>query len=84
MRFLRRPRPGVNEILSSYLLRVTEANGYANYKVVSEYVDIQSDLHKFNYLSKDITSLDRLSAATGVMESRLWEMVFPVIDDYLR
>ena len=49
MRFLRRPRPGVNEILSSYLLRVTGANGYANYKVVSEYVDLQSDLHKFNY-----------------------------------
>jgi TniQ len=71
----------VNEILSSYLLRVTGANGYANYKVVSEYVDIQSDLHKFNYLSKDITSLDRLGAATGVLESRLWEMVFPVIDD---
>ena len=81
MRFLRRPRPGVNEILSSYLLRVTGANGYANYKVVSEYVDIQSDLHKFNYLSKNSTSLDRLSAATRVMESRLWEMVFPVIDD---
>ena len=81
MRFLRRPRPGVNEILSSYLLRVTGANGYANYRVVSEYVDLQSDLHKFNYLSKDITSLDRLSTATGVMESRLWEMVFPVIDD---
>ncbi len=81
MQLLRRPRPGVNEILSSYLLRVTGANGYANYKVVSEYVDIQSDLHKFNYLSKNSTSLDRLSAATGVMESRLWEMVFPVIDD---
>jgi hypothetical protein len=81
MRFLRRPRPGMNEILSSYLLRVTGANGYANYKVVSEYVDIQSDLHKFNYLSKNSTSLDRLGAATGVMESRLREMVFPVIDD---
>jgi TniQ len=81
MRFLRRPRLGVNEILSSYLLRVTEANGYANYRVVSEYVGIQSDLHKLNYLSKSDVSLDLLSRATGVMESRLWEMVFPVIDD---
>lgn len=81
MQFLRRPRPGVNEILSSYLLRVTGANSYANYKVVSEYVDIQSNLHKLNYLSKNSTSLERLSAATGVPESRLWGMVFPVIDD---
>jgi hypothetical protein len=81
MRFLRRPRPGVNEILSSYLLRVTGANGYTNYKVVAEYVGIQSDLHKLNYLSKGDVSLELLSQATGVMESRLWEMVFPVIDD---
>jgi hypothetical protein len=81
MRFLRRPRPGVNEILSSYLLRVTGANGYSNYRVVAEYVGIQSDLHKLNYLSKSDVSLDLLSRATGVMESRLWEMVFPVIDD---
>jgi hypothetical protein len=43
MRFLRRPRPGVNEILSSYLLRVTGANGYANYRVVSEYVDVSPE-----------------------------------------
>jgi hypothetical protein len=81
MRFLRRPRPGVNEILSSYLLRVTGANGYSNYRVVAEYVGIQSDLHKLNYLSKGDVSLELLSRATGVIESRLWEMVFPVIDD---
>ena len=45
---------------------------------------VMTILHKFNYLSKNSTSLARLSAATGVVESRLWEMVFPVIDDYLR
>ncbi len=80
MQFLRRPRPADNELLSSFLLRLTQANGYTNYQAILDYVDIQSDLHKFNYLSKPTTSLEMLSRATDVEESRLWEMVFPAID----
>ena len=81
MQFLRRPRPASNELLSSFLIRLTQANGYTNYQVIFDYVGIQSDLHKLNYLSKPTTNLEILGRATDVEESRLWEMVFPAIDD---
>ena len=81
MQLLRRPRSGTDELLSSYLLRLTHANSYTNYKAILEHVGIQSDLHKLNYLSKPSTNLEMLSKTTDVEESRLWEMVFPAIDD---
>jgi hypothetical protein len=81
MLFLRRPRPGANEIFSSYLLRLTQANGYSNYQAILGYVSIQSDLHKLNYLLKDTTNLTALSQMTEVEEAQLWEMVFSEIGD---
>lgn len=81
MQFLRRPRPADNELLSSFLLRLTQANGYTNYQAILDYVGIQSDLHKLNYLSKPTTNLEMLSRATDLDDSRLGEMVFPAIDD---
>ncbi len=81
MPFLRRPRPGANEIFSSYLLRLTQANGYSNYQAILDYVSIQSDFHKLNYLSKDTINLTALSQMTEVEEALLWEMVFSEIGD---
>jgi hypothetical protein len=81
MLFLRRPRPGANEIFSSYLLRLTQANGYSNYQAILDYVDINSNLHKLNYLSKDTTNLTPLSQMTEVKEAQLWKMVFSEIGD---
>ena len=81
MPFLRRPRPETNEILSSYLLRLTQANGYSNYQAILDYVSIQSDLHKLNYLPKDTTNLISLSQMTEVEEGHLWKMVFSEIGD---
>ena len=81
MPFLRRPRPGANEIFSSYLLRLTQENGYSNYQAILDYVSIQSDLHKLNYLPKDTTNLTRLSQMTEVEEGHLWEMVFSEMGD---
>ena len=81
MSFLRRPRPKTNEILSSCLLRLTEANGYSNYQAILDHVSIQSDLHKLNYLSKDTINLTPLSQMTEVKEEHLWEMVFSEIGD---
>ena len=81
MPFLRRPRPGTNEIFSSYLLRLTQANGYSNYQAILDYVSIQSDFHKLNYLSKDTINLTALSQMSEVEEAQLWEMVFSEIGD---
>ena len=81
MPFLRRPRPGANEIFSSYLLRLTQANGYSNYQPILDYVSIQSDLHKLNYLSKDTTDLTMLSEMAELEEVELWKMVFLEIGD---
>jgi hypothetical protein len=81
MLFLRRPRPGIDEIFSSYLLRLTQANGYTNYQTILDYVSIQSDLHKLNYLFKDTTNLTMLGQMVEVEEGQLWEMIFPAIDD---
>lgn len=81
MPFLRRPRPGTNEVFSSYLLRLTRANGYSNYQAILDYVSIQSDLHKLNYLPKDTTNLISLSQMTEVEEEQLWKMVFSKIGD---
>lgn len=81
MQFLLRPRPATDELFSSYLLRLTQTNGYTNYQTVLDYVEIQSDLYKLNYLSKSSANLEMLSRATDVEESRLWEMVFPAIDE---
>ena len=79
MLFLRRPRPGNNEIFSSYLLRLTQANGYTNYQAILDYVDINSNLHKLNYLSKDTANLTVLSQMLELEEEQLWEMIFPEI-----
>lgn len=81
MPFLRRPRPGANEIFLSYLLRLTQANGYSNYQAILDHLSIQSNLHKLNYLSKDTPNLTALSQMTEVEEAQLWEMVFSKIGD---
>lgn len=81
MQFLRRPRPACNELLSSFLIRLTHVNSYTNHQVILDYIGIQSNLHKLNYLPKPTSSLEMLSRATDVEESRLWEMVFPAIAD---
>ncbi|HEY9769453.1 MAG TPA: TniQ family protein [Coleofasciculaceae cyanobacterium] len=81
MPFLRRPRPGANEIFSSYLLRLTQANGYNNYQAILNYVSIQSDFHKLNYLSKDTINLTTLSQMTELEKGQLWEMIFSEIGD---
>jgi hypothetical protein len=81
MPFLRRPRPGANEIFSSYLLRLTQANGYSNYQAILDYVSIQSDFHKLNYLSKDSTNLTALSQMAELEEKQLWEMIFLEVGD---
>ena len=81
MPFLRRPRPGVNEIFSSYLIRLTQVNGYSNYQAILDYVGINSNLHKLNYLSKDVANLTVLSQMAELEEAKLWEMVFSAITD---
>ncbi|MEL6439835.1 MAG: TniQ family protein [Cyanobacteria bacterium J06621_8] len=81
MLFLRRPRPGTNEIFSSYLLRLTQANGYSNYQAILDYVDINSDLHKLNYLPEDEADLTILSQMAQVEEAQLWNTIFPAIAD---
>lgn len=81
MSFLRRPRLKANEIFSSYLLRLTRENGYSNYQAILDYVDINSDLHKLNYLPKDEADLRILSQMAQIEEARLWETIYPAIAD---
>ncbi|MGK7898622.1 MAG: TniQ family protein [Xenococcus sp. (in: cyanobacteria)] len=81
MTFLRRPRFKENEIFSSYLLRLTQENGYSNYQAILDYVGINSALHKLNYLSEDETDLTVLSQMAQIEEARLWETVYPAIAD---
>ena len=81
MAFLRRPRPRTNEVFSSYLLRLTQANGYSNYQAILDYVGIQSDLHKLNYLPKDEANLTLLSQMAQIEEAQLWEAIYPAIAD---
>ncbi len=81
MPFLRRPRPGENEIFSSYLLRLTQANSYTNYQAILDHVGINSNLHKLNYLSKDTAHLTVLSQMSELEEEQLWEMIFSEIGD---
>ena len=81
MTFLRRPRLKENEIFSSYLLRLTQENGYSNYQAILDYVGINSVLHKLNYLSEDETDLTVLSQMAQIEEARLWETVYPAIAD---
>ena len=81
MPFLRRPRPETNEIFSSYLLRLTQENGYSNYQTILDYVGINSDLHKLNYLPEDETDLTLLSQMAQIEEAQLWETIYPAIAD---
>ena len=81
MPFLRRPRPGKHEIFSSYLLRLTQANGYSNYQAILDYLGINSDLHKLNYLSEDEADLTALSQMAQVEKGQLWDTIFPAIAD---
>ncbi|MEM8673441.1 MAG: TniQ family protein [Cyanobacteria bacterium P01_G01_bin.67] len=81
MSFLRRPRLEANEIFSSYLLRLTQANGYSNYQAILDYVGINSDLHKLNYLPEDEADLTVLSQMAQIEEAQLWETIYPAIAD---
>ncbi|MEM7593144.1 MAG: TniQ family protein [Cyanobacteria bacterium P01_A01_bin.83] len=79
MPFLRRPRLRKNEIFSSYLLRLTKANGYSNYQAILDYVSINSELHKLNYLPEDEGDLTLLSQMAQIEEARLWDTIYPAI-----
>ncbi len=68
-------------MFSSYLLRLTQANSYTNYQTILDYVSIQSDLHKLNYLSKDTANLSLLSQKAELEEGQLWKMIFSEIGD---
>jgi hypothetical protein len=46
-----------------------------------DYVSIESDFHKLNYLSKDSTNLTALSQMAELEEGQLWEMIFSEIGD---
>ena len=81
MSFLRRPRLKANEIFSSYLLRLTQANGYSNYQTILDYVGINSDLHKLNYLSEDEADLMVLAQMVQREEAQLWNTIYPAIAD---
>ncbi|MDJ0594521.1 MAG: TniQ family protein [Pleurocapsa sp. MO_226.B13] len=81
MSFLRRPRLKVNEIFSSYLLRLTQENGYSNYQAILDYVGINSDLHKLNYLSIDEADLTVLGQMAQIEEAQLWNTIYPAIAD---
>lgn len=81
MPFLRRPRPQTNEIFSSYLLRLTQENGYSNYQAILDYVKINSELHKLNYLLEDEADLILLSQMAQIEEGQFWETIYPAITD---
>lgn len=81
MAFLRRPRLKANEIFSSYLLRLTQENGYSSYQAILDYVGINSELHKLNYLSEDEADLTILGQMAHIEEARLWEAIYSAIAD---
>ena len=81
MSFLRRPRLKTNEIFSSYLLRLTQQNSYSNYQAILDYVDINSDLHKLNYLPEDEADLTVLGQMAQIEDAQLWDAIFPAICD---
>ena len=79
MTFLRRPKLKANEIFSSYLLRLTQENGYSNYQAILDYVGISSELHKLNYLSEDEADLTLLNQMAQIEEGQFWETIYPAI-----
>jgi hypothetical protein len=81
MSFLRRPRIKANEIFSSYLLRLTQENGYSNYQAILDSVGINSDLHKLNCLSEDEADLTVLGQMAQIQEAQLWNTIYPAIAD---